>query len=253
MYLPHKLAGDCTPPDSGMDTIEKAVAHAKTLIAARALDRIGPGLKTELHNAAITEFHIFGGALLRGTPNDLDLAPAARTGAEFTELAKRWRRTDESQYGQALLDGVKVQFCLVEPGELKPLIDDFDFAHCRVGATLTRKRNHVFSPWEVKEVYLAPPFVSAMLTQGTFYAGGRWPMRSLSRIAKVALKLGLSQDEAHALALQVMGSIAEEGFREVAESDPRFIELVTNADKTAAHPDKRKAPREAEPFNPDNF
>ncbi len=252
MYLPHKFAGDCTPPGSGIATLDAAVTHAKTLIAARALGRIGRDLQRELHNAAVTEFHIFGGALLRGVPNDIDLAPSTCTGDQFTELAKRWRRTEDSQYGQAVLDGVKVQFCLVEPGELKPLIDDFDFAHCCVGATLYRRRNSVISPWQVKEVYLAPPFVSAMLTQGTFYAGGKWPMRSLSRVAKVAIKLGLSPDEAHALALQVLAAMADQGFDDVASKDQRFIDYVTNGDKTdTGRQEMRKAAPEGGPGEPD--
>ncbi len=249
MYLPTKFAGACTPPEAPIATIEAAVAFAKRQIAARALERIGRELKTKLHNAQVLEFHIFGGACLRGTPNDLDLAPAVRSAENFQKLARRFFREPSSQYGQTVLDGVKVQFCMTEPSAIKQLVDDFDFAHCRVGATMSRDQNFAMAEWKVKEVYLGAPFIAAMLTQGTYYAGGRWPMRSLSRVAKVAMKLGLSQDEAHALSLQIMAEMVEQGFDEVAQTDPRFIELVTKGEgQEVSAMETAPAPGEEAPF-----
>jgi hypothetical protein len=215
-------------PQNKLEDVDDALEFAENLIGQRVLARVGRELRTEMHNAGVLEFHVAGGACLRSEPDDLDLYPAEQTAQEFQALAKRFMPSakGKNQYGQTELDGVKVQFCCTKPAAITELVSTFDFAHCMVGVTLRREERRADSVWRVDEVYLAPQFLAAMLVQGTFYTEGIWPLRSLTRIPKVARKLGLNQAEIYELSIQVVGHVVRQGLDKVLEEDARFAERV---------------------------
>jgi hypothetical protein len=190
-------------PTFALKQMKAAVDHASATIARRAVARIGMKISENTTAGELLAQHgafrviLAGGALLPGAPNDLDFFPHPQEAAAFTSICD----------GKRIATFGIAQFINVLASEkpatvLMDLVDNFDFAHCKVGVVLG------FSPanntWNAQEVYMAVDFVAAMLAGGTFYCPNtNGAMRSLARVAKVATKLGLTQNETHALAHQV--------------------------------------------------
>jgi hypothetical protein len=233
--------GAAAAPEEEIEHTGDAVDHASRVIGERAARRIGPELTEHLRNAGVSEFVVFGGACLRGAPADIDLAPAEGKRAAFVQLAEKLKAEPTAQYGKLEADGVPVQLCLVDDQPLRTFIESFDFAHCKVGVRLAWQKRK----WVPKEAYLGPEFLAAMLTQGTFYTGGRWPLRSLTRTAKVAEKLELSTDECHVLAMQVVKHIYTKGLDQTVKADQAYLSFLGVPDTAKAAPGEEGGPAEA--------
>lgn len=229
-------AGNVTAPAEPLSDIDAALEHAELVIGQRVAGRIGPELTEHLRNAGIREFVVFGGACLRGAPADLDLAASAGDHAAFTALATALKSGPDSQFGTLVADGVPVQLCLTERTTIEAFIETFDFAHCKVGVKLAWDGK--VRGWEPKGTYIGHEFAAAMMTQGTFYTGGTWPLRSLARTAKVAEKLELNTDECHALALQVVKHIYTQGLDATVKADQNYMAFLGVPDTTKAAPDE---------------
>lgn len=201
---------------------EHAAAYARNVIELRAKDRI-TGMGPWLSNHGLTTLYLAGGSLLPGRPSDLDFFPVPTPdGREpFTKLVDPTDKgTQIETFPFANRSGVTAQFVDYAPPTtltnpdgssvwnvwrgLRDLVEDFDFAHCKVGVRLLETGPGL---WIVADTYLSPDFIAAQTAGGTFYTKGRGPLGSLARIGKIALKLRLTEQEAHALASQVVDHI----------------------------------------------
>jgi len=197
-----------------------AEQHVRTVLGQRALSRITEPVEALLREHGLTEFRLAGGAMLRGTPKDLDIWPPNRDAyprafnafkrsvgvfAPFgsEELPSFWRPKD-----LVASDGTKVQVCWSTAASLADLIRGFDFAHCQVGAEMSL--NTGSEQAGLTSVAWTAHFTNAMLVQGTYYVAGASNINSLARVPEVALKLGLDRGETRALALQIVDDITKD-------------------------------------------
>jgi hypothetical protein len=223
MYIPFALAGSASPPGAAPTDVNSALVHAKEIIGKRALSRLTPALITFLSDNQVDEIRIGGGGMLHGVPADVDIWPTQNS-TKFKGVAQKYKPTPDAHFGQFKADGHVIQLCMDQHETLEELIDSFDFAHCQAGAELFRKGK--IGEWQIRKVYLTNHFVAAMICQGTYYVAGRWPLRSLARVPKVAAKLGLSADEARGLSMQIVADIVNRGVDVVAKGDDEFVRYL---------------------------
>jgi hypothetical protein len=94
---------------------------------------------------------------------------------------------------------------------ISELVNKFDFAHCRVGCYVQIVGDELeISPYVTKE------FLAAMAAQTTFYCGNTIAtahpaLRSLRRLPKVAIKLGLNQQEIMSISNDIIKDIISKG------------------------------------------
>lgn len=252
MYIAYTKSGSCEPPENlaNITNATDAQTHAQDVIGRRALARIPNELEAWARKHGVTRFIVAGGALLAGDVADIDVFPSPLELKEFNQ-GLRYLTSDETPVVELPSTPV-VQLCNEEVHSLKSLVDSFDFAHCQVGVEV--RVNEVQDPddsdfdpkaptFTVMQTYLSPHFMAAMMTGGTYYVQGKWPLRSLARVPKVAAKLGLSKTEAQALAYQVVKHIAKMGMEEVLRDDPKLCETLGVKPPPAPEPKvAKKAP-----------
>jgi hypothetical protein len=212
----------CSAPRSKLFTTDSAIEHVREIIAARGLayfEHIGDFLL----NQGIRDVIIAGGSLMKGHPSDIDLFPVELEANSLAEFLRFVKADDDEQLKEVVVGPYTLQFCK-ETADLGLLVRGFDFAHCQVGVQFFCSRPSDI--WKVKDTYFTSNFLAAMAVQGTFYVGGKWPLRSLARIPKVASKLGLTKLETQALSYQVAADIAVRGLEAVIDEDQSFAALL---------------------------
>ena len=74
-----------------------------------------------------------------------------------------------------------VQLCNYKKGNLKGLVESFDFAHIKIGAKVATKSTGWFN---IEQVYASDDFLTARAIGSTFFTGSEYPLSSLVRILK---------------------------------------------------------------------
>lgn len=234
MYISKVETAAASKPTIPIDSHVRVLSHVYEVLASRATSHLDGPVGQYLVANGIKSVVLAGGAMMHGEPADLDLFPPpgerdVMTGVsgwtvdgrphfqmakpKFFELIDR---LSGKQLAEVMIDGKKLQLCRQESTSLFELVAGFDFAHCQVGATV---HNTEDGTWKASEVATTPSWMAAMMVQGTFYTGGRWPLRSLARIPRVAEKLHLSHFEARVLANQVVATLATRDSKEVLAED----------------------------------
>lgn len=208
-----------TTPASGPAN-QTPLGHLDEVLKARAERHINGAVGDFLANNTIRNVILAGGALLAGTPEDLDLFPVANHESAFIRLLDSRNKT---QLLEVVAGSHVVQLCRLQKPSLKDLCDYFDFAHCQVGVRLGFMRPEEGKPmWKAAEVYHSSHFDAAMTAQSTWYIKGYWPLHSLIRVPRVVQKLGLSVDDGKVLAKSIVDHIKEIGMEAATKDDPMF-------------------------------
>jgi hypothetical protein len=198
-------------PERVVEGPEDALMHAKMVIATRAIEHMDKIPHHIWKNRGINTVYLCGGALLPGEPSDLDFFCVREASAPLVENIPG--------------NGTHPPIQIISTSKkcLGDVVEGFDFAHCKVGAVLKYQvapyssfvEAVVERDWTCPDVYISPEFMAARIAGNTFYTlkddrPARPKMRSLVRVTKVAKKLGLNNDEAFKLALQVTGDVGTE-------------------------------------------
>jgi hypothetical protein len=192
-------------------------------IARRALKVTEPIMDFMRRNK-IYKFNVAGGALIKGELNDIDVWPNTYFVNPFDRMCKG--KTNPKGYWEVdLTNTTKVQFCTTPVCSLEDLVNGFDFAHCKCGATVNLLESQV-EPVQAMG-YVHPDFIVAMALQGTFYIPNHnWPLNSLARIGKVAKKLNLTTAESKDLGNQVVSDILNQGIGRISQKDPDYAQWL---------------------------
>jgi hypothetical protein len=197
--------GACAAPEKRGDGTLDVDRHVNSVLRARLEARLNAKpVKDALCGQQLTRFIVAGGALLRGEARDIDVWPAP---SEMfpVEAAAFLAKIPEGKTSVKVPveGGPPLQLCRQQTKDLGSLIKNFDFAHCQVGAMVVWG----MGSYLVQEIQCTDEFKAAMLVQGTFYTAVYWPKNSLERVHKIALKLGLTENEARALTKQVVAKM----------------------------------------------
>lgn len=230
MYIPKSEAGRAAAPElATLEDIDSAEEHAHDVIKTRAEALLNTDVGAYLVNAGVRAVYLAGGALMAGPVADLDVFPVLQYEGQFNALLDGLNPgRPDSQLAEVRGLAYPLQLCRHSANSVEDLVSGFDFAHCQVGVELHYCTTADFltatQTWKAKDVYTSPHWAAAMMVQGTYYVGGKWPLRSLARVPKVSAKLGLSKLEAQALAMQVASGIVAQGVDAVVKADPAFAE-----------------------------
>jgi len=209
-------AGDAREPDPN-----ELRQYVTDVLGVRAINHVSGTVGDFLVAYGVTSVILAGGALLHGEPKDLDLFPCwSQSPAAWAALLYEYEEGREARFACVRVGGRLLQ-CVRPDGlplGVDNLVKSFDFAHCQVGVRLLHQK--VDNVWLATEVAWTPAFQAAMLTGGTFYVGGRMPLNSLARVARISQKLDLTLGETRELAFQVVRELA----KDVPALDHLFME-----------------------------
>jgi len=240
MYISKVETAAASKPTAAIDSHTQVLTHVYEVLAARATAYFDGPVGRYLVSKGIKSVVLAGGALMHGVPADLDLFPMPGE-QDVMSASKEWDPFEGrevhvlskpkffelidclggKQLAEVMIDGRKLQLCRQQSTTLFELVAGFDFAHCQVGAAVHYTED---GTWKASQVATTPSWMAAMLVQGTFYTGGRWPLRSLSRIPRVAQKLGLTHFEARVLANQVVAAMAGQDQKKILAEDAALNE-----------------------------
>ena len=179
------------------------IEDAKSIMAARVARKIQPILRVIPRTFP---FYVAGGALVRdGTDVDL-FAEEPWPRAILDEVEKIGKKVSETRNAESfVVEGTVFQFCNYPHDSLVELLRSFDFAHCQVGAKVLNSTVDV--DWS--EQYALSRSVGS-----SWYTGSKYPLSSLTRIAKYHAKGVLSDSAALRANLEVLLAIIERGFKD---------------------------------------
>jgi hypothetical protein len=179
--------------------------------------------KLHAADAAVTKLldTVAGGALMKGPINDIDIWPSPWCVEPYQTYIKNKLRG--RNFCEEIVGGLKVQLCQAPVCNVEDLVSGFDFAHCKVGASISVDPDGHATAL----AFVHPDFIASMAVQGTFYSPGhRWPLHSLARLGKVCNKLGLSVVESKDLGNQIMSDLLRGGLEQAANKDPDYIKWL---------------------------
>jgi hypothetical protein len=204
MYNPAKVN---TQPEGKILDFEDVQEYVGRMIRSRAVRVLTPHIEF-FKSKCIKEFFLAGGALYRAEVKDLDIWPCKGYEAVFNTLIP-----EKEDLLEVVNNGVKIQLCKAPVlGMVRELVDVFDYAHCQVGVRVTIKKDDTLDLC----TYVSNNFIAAMASQTTFYCDMNEkqhgnPLRSLRRLPKVAIKLGLDDYEIMGISDSIVKDVQKRG------------------------------------------
>jgi hypothetical protein len=234
-----------TPDRTGMEWVK---SYVESQIVKRSLEVTAPIVPFMKSVVKVNRFTVAGGCLIKGPLNDIDIWPSQWDTAPYYEYTKG--KLYGKNYCEEVYSGLKIQLCQAPVCNVEELVSGFDFAHCKVGAS-------IFIDQDGKTTALAfvhPDFIASMAVQGTFYnPGHRWPLHSLARLGKVCNKLGLNAVESKDLGNQIVSDLLRGGLEQAANKDPDYIKWLkdygTPIQSTTPYMTSDTDPVEIDPFS----
>jgi hypothetical protein len=207
-----------TPDRTGMEWVR---SYVEDQIVKRSLEVTAPIISFMQETVKVRRFTVAGGALMKGPINDIDIWPSPWCVEPYQTYIKNKLRG--RNFCEEIVGGLKVQLCQAPVCNVEDLVSGFDFAHCKVGASISVDPDGHATAL----AFVHPDFIASMAVQGTFYSPGhRWPLHSLARLGKVCNKLGLSVVESKDLGNQIMSDLLRGGLEQAANKDPDYIKWL---------------------------
>jgi hypothetical protein len=203
------------------------------LIKLRLNKRLSPKLFDTLYRITKEQnFFIAGNSLNKELPNDIDIFPTYEIDKSliinkfkkleeyYSYLLKIISETKNAitfKYLNAYKENVPeiYQYCFYYKGGLKELVESFDFAHIKIGASVNIKlsESNLCTP-EIKDIYISDDYIKAKLADDTFYTRSDYPLSSLARLVKYAKRDSFAGRSYIRSIIQIVTDIIERGFKD---------------------------------------
>lgn len=142
--------------------------------------------KTSLYKLKLGKFYIAGESILGAKPKDISIFPIEKyqfnNFSSDTDLYEIIFRTKNAKTLK-LAEGTIIQLCNYHHNSLRELVDSFDFAHIKIGATINFE-SKICHSGAIEEIYISDDFELSKINESIFYTEFEYFFSSLIRTLK---------------------------------------------------------------------